>query len=92
MKINWKVRIKNKVFWTTLIPAVALLVQAVAAIFGFTIDLTQLSGKIIAAVDALFGVLAIMGLVNDPTTEGFGDSQRAMGYDEPWNDEKKNAA
>lgn len=92
MKINWKVRIKNKVFWATLISALALLAQAVAAIFGYTIDLTQLSGKIIAAVDALFGVLSIMGLVNDPTTEGLGDSQRAMGYDEPWNDGKKNAA
>lgn len=92
MKINWKVRIKNKVFWATLISALALLAQAVAAIFGYKIDLTQLSGKIIAAVNALFGVLSIMGLVNDPTTEGLGDSQRAMGYDEPWNDEKKNAA
>jgi phi LC3 family holin len=92
MKINWKVRIKNKVFWATLISALALLAQAVAAIFGYKIDLTQLSGKIIAAVNALFGVLSIIGLVNDPTTEGLGDSQRAMGYDEPWNDEKKNAA
>ena len=39
MKINWKVRIKNKTFWVSIIPAVILLVQAVAAVFGYTLDL-----------------------------------------------------
>ena len=32
MKINWTVRLKNKTFWLALIPAVLLLVQAVAAV------------------------------------------------------------
>lgn len=36
MKINWIARIKNKSFWLALIPAVLLLVQTVAAVFGFT--------------------------------------------------------
>lgn len=84
--INWKVRIRNKQFWISLIPALAMVVQAVAALFGFTIDLTTLTGKIVAVVDAVFVVLAILGIVVDPTTAGVGDSARAMRYEEPWVD------
>ena len=39
MNINWRVRIKNKAFWLALIPAVLLLVQVVAAVFGYTLDI-----------------------------------------------------
>lgn len=84
--INWKVRIRNKQFWISLIPALAMVVQAVAALFGFKVDLTTLTGKIIAVVDAVFVVLAILGIVVDPTTAGVGDSARAMNYEEPWVD------
>ena len=87
MKINWGVRIRNKSFWTALIPALALLGQAVAALFGFTIDLTELSGKLLAVVDAVFAVLVILGIVTDPTTKGIGDSDRAMNYAKPWDDD-----
>ena len=38
MKINWKVRIRNKNFWLALIPALLLLVQVVAAPFGYKWD------------------------------------------------------
>lgn len=81
--INWKVRIKNKTFWLTLIPAALLLIQAVAAVFGFTLDLSALGDKLLAVVNALFGVLVILGVVNDPTTAGVTDSTRAMQYDTP---------
>lgn len=87
MGINWIVRIKNKAFWMALIPAIALLVQAVASVFGFTIDLTTLVGKLLAVVDAVFAILVILGIVVDPTTHGVGDSERAKGYSEPWKDE-----
>ena len=87
MTVNWKVRIKNKNFWLAAIPALALVVQAVAAIFGYTIDLATLVGKIQAAVNAVFALLVILGVVNDPTTAGLNDSRRAMSYDEPWQDE-----
>lgn len=89
MNINWLVRIRNKDFWVALIPALALLAQAIAAVFGFTIDLTVLSGKLLAVVDTLFAVLLILGIVNDPTTKGFGDSSRALTYEQPWDDEAK---
>ena len=85
--INWKVRIANKTFWMAIIPAIALVVQAVAAVFGYTLDLSTLVGKICAVVDAVFAVLVIIGIVNDPTTAGIGDSARAKTYAEPWKDE-----
>ena len=86
MKINWKVRLNNKQFWKAIIPAVALAVQAILAIFGVTLNLETLVGKLIAVVDAVFAVLVILGIVVDPTTAGIGDSDRAMGYEIPWND------
>lgn len=81
--INWKVRFRNKAFWVSLIPAVLLLIQVVAAVFGYTLDLGALGDKLLAVVNALFGVLAVLGVVTDPTTAGVGDSQQAMGYDTP---------
>jgi len=88
MKINWIVRIKNKAFWLAVIPAIALVVQAVAALFGYTINLETWVGKLQAIVNAVFALLAILGIVVDPTTEGVNDSNRAMSYPEPWDDEK----
>lgn len=85
--INWIVRIKNKQFWLSLIPAVLLLVQVVAAVFGYTLDLGDLGNKLLAVVNALFAVLAILGVVNDPTTAGLRDSNRAMGYIAPKEDQ-----
>ena len=78
LKINFLARAKNKLFWMALIPALFLLVQMVAAIFGFNFDLSELQGRVVAAVDALFAVLVILGVVVDPTTEGLCDSEQAM--------------
>lgn len=81
--INWLVRIKNKSFWIALIPAVLLLIQVVAAVFGITLDLGDLGNKLLAVVNAVFGVLAILGIVIDPTTSGITDSKQALTYTEP---------
>lgn len=86
MNINWKVRIKNKNFWLALIPALLLLIQAVAYVFGFSLDLSELGDKILAVVNALFTVLAILGVVTDPTTAGLSDSNLAMMYEKPKED------
>lgn len=83
MKINWKVRIKNKNFWITLIPALLLLIQGVAALFGFELNLGDIGNKLIAVVNAVFVVLAILGIVTDPTTKGVSDSEQAMTYTKP---------
>ncbi|MBM6888636.1 phage holin, partial [Pseudoflavonifractor phocaeensis] len=61
--INWKVRFANKAFWLSLIPAVLLLVQVVAAVFGYTLELGDLGNRLLAVVNALFAVLAILGVV-----------------------------
>ncbi len=82
-KINWLVRIKNKAFWTALIPAIILLVQAVAALFGYTMDLGAYGDKLLEVVNAVFLVLTILGIVTDPTTDGLSDSKQAMTYTEP---------
>ena len=83
MSINWKVRLRNKTFWLSLIPAVLLLVQVVAAVFGYPLDLGDLGNKLLAVVNALFAVLSILGVVTDPTTKGVSDSTQAMNYDVP---------
>jgi phi LC3 family holin len=87
MQLNWKLRLKNKQFWISAIPALALVIQAFASIFGFTLDFGTLVGKILTAVDAVFAFLVILGVVIDPTTAGISDSARAMQYPEPWKDE-----
>ena len=81
--INWKVRIRNKTFWLSAIPALLLLVQTVAALFGFTLDLGSLGDKLLALVNALFALLAVLGVVNDPTTGGITDSALALTYEKP---------
>ena len=84
--INWRVRLKNKTFWLALIPAVLLLIQVVAAVFGYTLELGALGDKLLAVVNALFAVLAILGVVTDPTTAGVSDSVQAMTYERPRQD------
>lgn len=82
--INWKIRLMNKQFWLSLIPALALTAQAVAAVFGWEIDLTTAVGKLLTVVNTVFALLVVLGIVVDPTTEGVGDSERALSYNEPW--------
>lgn len=81
--LNLKVRLKNKTFWLTFIPAVLLLIQVIAAVFGYTLDLGNLGDKLLAVVNAVFMVLTILGVVVDPTTQGMGDSNQALTYTEP---------
>lgn len=83
MSINWKVRIKNKNFWLSAIPALLLLIQVVASVFGFEMDLGELGNKLLAVVNAVFAFLSILGVVNDPTTASLSDSDLAMTYEEP---------
>lgn len=85
--INFTARIKNKTFWLTLIPAVLLLVQVVAAPFGYQWDFGVLNEQLAAIINALFAVLTILGIVTDPTTAGVGDSAQALTYTEPKRDE-----
>lgn len=81
--INWTVRLKNKTFWLALIPATLLLIQAVAKVFGFELDFGELGNNLTAVVNTVFALLAVLGVVVDPTTKGTSDSEQAMTYGEP---------
>lgn len=81
--INWKIRLKNVNFWLAAIPAVLLVAQSAAALFGFALRMDAVQGKLLDLTNAVFGLLTILGIVNDPTTRGLRDSTRALGYREP---------
>ena len=86
MKINWTVRIKNKAFWVTIIPAVLLLVQQICAMFGVELNIAGVSNQLVSIVGTVFGILSLIGIVNDPTTSGMSDSKQAMTYETPKKD------
>ena len=86
--INWKVRFANKAFWVAFVPAILLLIQVVAAVFGYALDLGDLGNKLLAVVNALFAVLALLGIVTDPTTAGVSDSTQALTYEKPKDDKE----
>lgn len=73
-KINWKVRLLSVKFWLALVPAMLLVVQTIASLFGYKWDFVVLNGQIAAVINAVFAMLAILGVVTDPTTPGVGDS------------------
>lgn len=86
MKINWMVRLKNKAFWVAIIPAVLLLAQQICALFGVELNVAGLSDQLIAIIGTVFSVLALIGVVNDPTVASLSDSKQAMTYTEPKSD------
>ena len=73
--LDWKVRIKNKTFWLTMIPAAILLAQVVGNIFGLTLDFGELGNQLLEVVNAVFALLTILGVVIDPTTSGISDKK-----------------
>ena len=83
MAINWKVRVKNKMFWLALIPAILLVVQVIAAPFGYDFDFVVLNQQLAAIINAVFALLVIIGIPVDMTTDGFGDPKQALAYTAP---------
>ena len=81
MKINWKVRLKNPVFWLTVIPAVIALVYTVLGLFGVVPTISE--DVLVNAVTAIISALTTVGVLIDPTTKGVSDSDRALTYEEP---------
>ena len=84
--INWRVRLKNKTFWLTAVPAALLLISQVLKLFGMEWDYTGLDEQLTAIGGTIFAILALLGVVNDPTTQGVGDSRQALDYDKPKSD------
>ena len=70
MKIDWQTRIKSKKFWLTLIPAVLLLIQTILVPFGYKWDFGILNQQLTSIINAVVGVLTIIGVVSDPNIKG----------------------
>lgn len=77
MKINWKVRLQSYPFWVAIFSLIGLIVTHY---LGFD------AGEYQAIVDAVLGVLIAAGVVADPTTSGYSDSQQALSYNKPRKD------
>ncbi|MBR3763066.1 MAG: phage holin [Clostridia bacterium] len=78
MKINWKVRLRNRVWLTTLLATVVAFVFDVLALMDVAPTLTE--ATVMQAVTALLTLLTALGVIIDPTTPGTEDSDRAMEY------------
>lgn len=86
MKINFKVRLKNKTFWLTVIPAIITVVYAVLGLLDKQPEIAQ--ETVVKVITTILSVLTVLGVIVDPTTEGLGDSDRAMGYLVPFKKKK----
>lgn len=73
--MNWQTRIKNKTFWLALVPAILLLAQVIAVPFGYKFDIDLINKQLLDIINAVFGVLTIVGVVADPTTAGITDKE-----------------
>lgn len=80
VKINWKVRIRQKEFLVSLFAALFLVVQSIGATLGFEIDLFA---ELHTTFNAILGLLVLLGVVIDPTTEKISDSIQAQSYHKP---------
>lgn len=87
MKINWKVRFKNKVWLTSFIGLVVGFIFNMLSLFDVFPTVTQ--NNIMMVVNNVLEFLGLIGVLVDPTTVGLNDSQRAMSYEEPWDDDKQ---
>ena len=87
MKINWKVRFKNKVWLGSFLSLVIGFIYSLLALFDVFPAVTQ--SLVVQLLNQVLTFLGLIGVIVDPTTAGIGDSDRAMEYEEPWDDNKE---
>lgn len=78
MKINWKVRLRNRVWLTTMLATLVAFAFDVLALMDVAPAITQ--DSVMQAITALLTLLSALGVIIDPTTQGAADSERAMEY------------
>ena len=88
MKVNWKVRFKNKVWLGSFFSLIIGFVYSMLALFDVYPAVTQ--NLVAQILNQILTFLGLIGVIIDPTTIGASDSERAMGYIEPWDDNKDN--
>lgn len=84
MKINWRVRFKNPTWLTMFFSLIIGFVFNILKMFDIVPSITE--NQIMEVVSQVLTFLGLIGVLVDPTTAGIGDSNRAMTYAEPWND------
>ncbi len=87
MKVNWKVRFKNKVWLASFFSCIVSFIYTILGMFDVFPEVTQ--NTVMQIVNCFLMMLCLTGVVVDPTTKGYSDSNRAMGYEEPWKDEQE---
>ena len=87
MKLNWKVRFKNKVWLGSFLSLIVGFVYSMLALFDVFPEVTQ--SLVLQLMNQVLTFLGLIGVIVDPTTAGLGDSERAMGYKEPWDDNRE---
>ena len=85
MKLNWKVRFKNKVWLTSFFAAILTFIYTILGMFDIYPEITR--NDIGEIINSLLMFLSLTGVIVDPTTAGINDSNRAMGYEVPYSDE-----
>lgn len=81
MKINWKLRLMNRTTLTAMAASVLSLVYIVLGILDIAPGVSQSTAM--EWVAAGLNALTLLGVITDPTTQGVGDSPRALSYDAP---------
>ena len=81
MKINWKVRLRNKTWLASVIALVITFVYDLLAMLEVVPAVTE--DWLLSVVQTVLTLLTALGVIIDPTTQGVTDSDRAMLYDEP---------
>ena len=78
LSLNFNARAKNKVFWLSMLSVILLLIKQVLEVFGISIDFSILEGQLKSIIETIFMLLALLGIVIDPTTDGVKDSEEKI--------------
>lgn len=81
MKINWKVRLRNKPWLMSFTALVITFVYDLLAMLEVVPAVSE--ERIMGIVQLVLTLLTAMGVLIDPTTQGVQDSERALMYVEP---------
>lgn len=79
--LNLKLRFQNKITLTAIVTLAISFIYTVLAMVGVVPNISE--NDVLVVIKQLIDLLALLGIVVDPTTAGVGDSARALGYNQP---------
>jgi len=78
MKINWKVRLRNKTWLASVLALIVSFAYDLLTMLDVVPPLSQ--DWLMSLMQTILTLLTALGVVIDPTTDGAEDSDRAMNY------------